>query len=121
MELWNENQALRRKLADARRWAAAWKECAKANHDGYQNAYLDYLEAMRQYDHQQRRACGAEAEIERLKEQVQALQMMLQTAPPVQRKYITRPCTTPGCENMALFDPLTDGPALCIECRLEIP
>jgi len=56
-----------------------------------------------------------------LTEQVQALQMMLQTAPPVQRKYITRPCTTPGCENMALFDPLTDGPALCIECRLEIP
>jgi len=121
MELWNENQALRRKLADARRWAAAWKEGARANHDVYQFAYLDYLEAMRQYDHQQRRACDAEVEIERLREQVRALQMMLQTAPPVQRKYITRPCMTPGCENMALFDPLTNSPALCIECRLEIP
>jgi len=54
-----------------------------------------------------------------LTEQVKALQMMLQTAPPVQRKYITRPCATKGCENMALFDPLTNSPALCIDCRHE--
>ena len=31
---------LKQERDDARRWAAAWKESARANHDAYQNEYL---------------------------------------------------------------------------------
>ena len=34
------NGALREERDDARRWAAAWKESAKANHDAYQDGFL---------------------------------------------------------------------------------
>lgn len=56
-----ENRRLRRERDDARRWAAAWKEGARANHDAYQGVFIDYREAMRQYDAQQKRACEVEA------------------------------------------------------------
>lgn len=59
--LYEENQELRRERDDARRWAAAWKESAKANRDAYQGAHFNYQEAMRQYNEQQKRACEAEA------------------------------------------------------------
>ena len=54
-------------------------------------------------------------QIAELNEQVEALQAMLQAAPPLQRHYITRPCSE--CGELALFDPLTTGPALCIDHR----
>ena len=54
--------------AGAGRWAAVWKRSARANHDAYQDAQLNFQEAMRQYDAQQKRACKAEAQVLALRE-----------------------------------------------------
>ena len=84
----------RERCEEARAWAALWKRAAKLYHGMFhyidkelrgpyavilkaenqrqaaeiERLQFDYAEAMRQYNAQQKRACDAEAEIERLRE-----------------------------------------------------
>jgi hypothetical protein len=101
---------------DAQRWARAWKASAKAHrasavHFGQQ---LDEFESGYVTEFRQAIVVLGQ-ERNDLAEQVEALQTMLTAAPPVQRQYITRPCTE--CGGSALFDPLTSGPAYCTKHR----